>query len=191
MKIEIDILSDPKDFVEKWSKQYSINNNYLYNENIQNGLKDFDSFMNLFRWKNGIYNISKSKTKVIENFWSNREVLKELKISFRWELFEEYFKPEKSSCIWKIFLLHITDPQNFPIFDVHVYRVHYFISNGVISEIPNNQRSKYLYYKREYLDWFRELVNKHNLDPKKVDESLFSFGRKLKKLNDIPLKLIK
>ena len=35
MKIEIDILSDPKDFVEKWSKQYSINNNYLYNENIQ------------------------------------------------------------------------------------------------------------------------------------------------------------
>ena len=43
--------------------------NTIYTDNIKNGFDNYESFLNLFRWKNGIYNISKNKIKVIEKLW--------------------------------------------------------------------------------------------------------------------------
>jgi len=36
------------------------------------------------------------------------------------------------SAIWQIFLLHIIDPTNYPIFDQHVYRAHYYLEHRTI-----------------------------------------------------------
>ena len=94
------------------------------------------------------------------------------------------------SNIWKIFLLHIMDSHNYPIFDVHVFRFHHFIKNGFIKEIPNNQRLKYEYYKSEYLNWFRGLRDEYSLNPKKMDESFFKFGQILKPLKGLPIELV-
>ena len=186
MKILINVLEEPNHFVEIWSKKYNVRNNYLYDENIKTGLDNYDSFFNLFRWKNGFYNISKSKTRVVESFWDKVTELKTLKNSFDWGEFEDEYNPQNTSTIWKIFLLHISDPYNFPIFDVHVFRFHNFITTGKINEIPKNSRQKYQYYKNEYLPWFLELRDKYDLNPKKMDESFFMFGKKLKSLNEIP-----
>lgn len=190
MKLEIDILSNPHDFLEKWSFHYDYPNDIIYYKNIEKGLDDYHSFIELFRWKNGIYNVSKSKMKVIEGFWDRVEVLRELKRDFDWELFEKEFQPHKSSNIWKIFLLHIMDSYNFPIFDVHVFRFHHFFKYGFIKEIPNNQRLKYNYYKNEYIGWFRGLRDEYSLNPKKMDESFFKFGQILKPLKGLPVELI-
>lgn len=180
MKIEIDVLSNPKEFVEKWSVHYDYPYEDKYFDNIGRGLDDYDSFLELFRWKNGISKISNNKMKVIDGYWDKVEVLKELRNGFDWNLFEREFQPQKSGNIWKIFLLHIMNPNNFPIFDVHVFRFHYFVTNGEIREIPTSQNLKHEYYKNQYLGWFRDLRDKHGLNPKKMDESFFKFGQLLK-----------
>ena len=69
MKLEIDILTNPKEFVSNWCIHYDYPNDIIYHENIDKGLDNYHSFLELFRWKNGIYNVSKSKMKVIEVFW--------------------------------------------------------------------------------------------------------------------------
>ena len=190
MKLEIDILSNPTEFVQKWSSHYDYPNDKIYFDNIKNGLDKYESFLELFRWKNGIYNISSKKMDVIDGFWDKIVVLRKLKIDFDWELFENEFQPYKSSSIWKIFLLHIMDSHNYPIFDVHVFRFHHFIKYGFIKEIPNNQRLKYEYYKSEYLKWFRDLRDEYSLNPKKMDESFFKFGQILKPLKGLPIELV-
>ncbi len=186
MKIEIDILSNPKNFVKVWSELYDYGMEDVYNSNIDSSLENYKNFFDLYRWKNSVYNISIRKTKVIEEFWKKRKTLEELKYSFDWNLFEKEFQPEKSSCIWKIFLLHIISPNNFPIFDVHVYRFHYFLKNNLIKEIPNSQRLKYQYYKNEYFPWFNSIKDREGLNPKKMDESFFRTGQVLKSLKGIP-----
>ncbi len=189
MKLEIDILSNPKEFVQNWSKYYNYSNETLYSTNIKVGLENYESFLNLFRWKNGISNISKKKLIVINKFWDKIDVLKKLQNSFDWVEFETNFEPKKSSPIWKIFLLHIIDPFNFPIFDVHVFRFHHFLIKKEIREIPNNHSKKYEYYKSEYLIWFTKLRDDFALDPKKMDESFFKFGQTLKPLTGLPFEL--
>tara|TARA_B100000242_G_C43043626_1_gene486994 strand:+ start:1981 stop:2565 length:585 start_codon:yes stop_codon:yes gene_type:complete len=189
VKLEIDILSNPKEFVNEWSLYYDYGNTYLYTDNIKNGFDNYESFLNLFRWKNGIYNISKNKIKVIEKFWGNIDTLKQLKKEFDWEKFEQTFQPQDSSTIWKIFLLHIMNPFKFPIFDVHVFRFHHFITTKNIKEIPSNSTQKYDYYKNHYLPWFTNLRDSYSLDPKKMDESFFKFGQIIKPLKGLPVVL--
>ena len=49
------------------------------------------------------------------------------------------------------------NPFKFPIFDVHVFRFHHFITTKNIKEIPSNSTQKYDYYKNHYLPWFTNL----------------------------------
>ncbi len=189
MKLEIDILSNPKKFVDEWSSCYNYGNPRLYFDNIKNGLYNYENFLNLFRWKNGIYNIFEKKIRVINQFWEDIETLKDHKKEFDWKKFETTFKPHVSSPIWKIFLLHISDPGRFPIFDVHVYRFHFFISEHKIEEIPVSSIKKYNYYKNQYFPWFNEFKKKYSLDPQKMDESFFRFGQMIKSLNGLPISI--
>ena len=193
-KIEIDIMSNPKDFVEQWSPHYDYPNSNLYNDNIKTGLSNKDSFIELFRWKNGIRNIADKKMKVIEGFWEKVNELNKLKTGddwkkFDWKRFEDAFEPHKSSCIWKMFLLHIMDAKNYPIFDVHVYRFHYFLTTGTIKEIPSYQKSKYEYYRDNYIGWFNNMKVVHELDPKEMDKAFFTFGKILKPLKGVPINI--
>ena len=127
--------------------------------------------------------------KVVENFYSKIDVLRTLKESFEWKYFEEEFKPYESSSIWKIFLLHLINKDQFPIYDQHVFRFYNFYKNGLITEILSTHRMIYESYKYDYREWFNYFKNKHRLDPKKMDESFFTFGQMLKKLKGYPLKI--
>lgn len=44
--------------------------------------------------------------------------------------------------IWKIFTLHILNPDKYPIFDQHVYRAMVYLKTGVIKEIPKSNEEK-------------------------------------------------
>ena len=183
MKLEIDLSTDPKEFVRHWSGHYKPidrkKDKKYYCGNINRGLCDWDSFHSLFIWKNVICGLSEKKLDRVKKFWLQIDVLRELKREFDWELFESEFKPSKCAAIWKIFLLHIIDPKEFPIFDVHVYRFHQFISCGRATELPDNHKFKYDYYRKEYLSFFTELRDEYSLDPKKMDEAFFACGRSL------------
>lgn len=190
MKLEIDLKSNTNNFIDSWSDLYYYNLEDLYSVNIHKSLDSYDGFMNMFRWKNGIRKISKRKVETIESFWKKKGVLLDLRDSFDWELFETEFNPSQSSAIWKIFLLHLLNPIDYPVFDMHVYRFHHFITNGEIREIRENQAFKYNYYKHTYLPWFIELRDSKKLNPKKMDECFFKFGQILKPLKGVPLKLV-
>ncbi|MBN3582821.1 hypothetical protein JYB64_10535 [Algoriphagus aestuarii] len=188
-KIEIHGLKNLNDFVEAWSPMYSYPLESKYRNNISKGLINKDSFIELFKWKNGTGNtISGKKLNTALDYWGKVEVLKELKVNFDWSLFENEFEPQKSSTIWKLFLLHIMKPSEFPIFDQHVYRSFLFFKEGIIKEIPSNSRTKYLLFKHEYLGWFNKLKNQYNASPKMMDESFFSFGQMLKGIKKYPIR---
>ena len=93
--ISIDSINDnPSEFVKIWSNSYQYPLGEKYNNNIELVLENKNSFIELFKWKNGTGDvISKPKMKVVENFYSKIDVLRTLKESFEWKYFEEEFKP--------------------------------------------------------------------------------------------------
>lgn len=190
-EIKITGFTNPNQFVEHWSQFYSYGNEYKYRDNIKSVLIDRDSFINLFKWKNGTGDkISQSKMKTIDRFWSNIHVLRELKNEFSWDKFESNFNPNKGPNIWKLFLLHLIEPNLHPLFDQHVYRFYQFHKNGQILEIPSNSSKRYNFYKNEYYDWFNRIKDDYHLNPKKMDESFFTFGQFLKGMNSDSIEII-
>lgn len=195
--INIKGLDNLNEFVEKWSPIYTYSNEGKYDDNIANVLESKESFIELFKWKNGTGDrISKLKIKTVLEFWKKVDVLRELQSSFRWdeefnwELFEKEFQPHKNSPIWKIFLLHLVNHYKFPIFDQHVYRSFKFFKDGVIKELPSHPSNVYQLYKSVYKGWFNDLHNQDGIEPKRMDESFFAYGKMLKGLNKYPIEIL-
>lgn len=85
--------------------------------------------------------------------------------------------------MWKIFLLHIIKPQEYPIYDQHIHRTFLFIHDKDFSNLSNtsiNNKAKELFYFEEYLPF----IQSHNIkDLKKLDEAFFAFGQFLNTRN--------
>ena len=76
------------------------------------------------------------------------------------------------------FLLHIIDPDKFPIFYQHVYRAYNFLVNRSIKEISDSNKAKLICYD-QYSKFFNKLKSESN-DPRKIDKALWAFGKFLK-----------
>jgi hypothetical protein len=188
--IEIQGLDDINVFISRWSPQYSYSNEDRYLNHIKTVLDSKDSFVELFKWKNGTGDvIYVKKMNVVLGFWDKVEVLRELKREFDWDLFEREFEPQKNSPIWKLFLLHLVNPNKFPIFDQHVYRSFHFFETGLIEKIPSSSKLKYQIYKNEYLGWFNNIQEEFNILPKEMDKSFFSYGQMLKRIMNYPIQI--
>lgn len=188
-KIIIRGFDNPDDFVKKWSKFYSYSIENKYNNNISCVFDNYNSFLELFRWKNGTGDvISHNKMKVINGFYDKVSVLRSLQRDFSWELFEQEFEPTKSSTIWKIFLLHLICPIKFPIYDQHVHRFYSFLKNGIIEEIPTKRDLIYSNYK-EYKNWFNYIQSKFKFEYRNMDMSFFIFGKFLKQIKGLPVEI--
>lgn len=188
--IKVEGFVNPQSFVDKWSPTYEYPNESKYLKNIENSLESKDSFYELFRWKNGTGNrIAKNKLKLVDKFWSKINNLRNLKENFDWDEYENIFEPHKSSTIWSVFLLHLIDNSRFPIYDQHVYRFFNFHKEGIIKEMTSSSSKSYKFYKNEYHPWFNKVRESYNLNPKKMDESFFQFGRFLKDINNYPIEV--
>lgn len=189
--IEILGFKDPKSFVDLWSSKYFYKDENKYTKHIETVLDNRNSFHQLYQWKNGTGdNVSNKKMRTIDEFWNKIDVLRNLQANFDWNQFEIEFNPTKSSSIWKCFLLHLINNNQYPLFDQHVYRSFKFITNGVIEEIPNSHKRKYEIFRDDYCDWFNSIKKKYGLNSKKMDESLFSFGRMLKSIKKYPIEIV-
>jgi hypothetical protein len=191
--IEIKGLDDPKEFIKQWSKSGRSSNEWRYDQNIDKVLEDQDSFQQLFYWKNDRgEKFTFYKERLVNQFWKQRKVLLGLRNEFNWERFEDEFKPSESSTIWKIFLLHLMNPVEFPIFDQNVYRFFRFNKDGKnIKEPPKKKKEVYEIYKYEYRDWFNTLRVQYKLNHKDMDRSFFTFGQLLKKIYGKPFEIKK
>lgn len=190
-KIIIEGFENPIHFVDKWSSKYYYPNEGKYSQHINSVFDDETSFFQLFQWKNGTGDIIyEKKNKVVKGFYEKIDVLRQLRNNFSWELFEHEFQPTKNSPIWKIFLLHLINSSEFPIFDQHVFRFYNFQKYGLIDEeISTKPKFVYETYKNEYKPWFNSVQQEYQLNPKLMDQSFFVFGQVLKNLKGLPKKI--
>ncbi len=167
-----------QDFVKFWSFFYTnpMETEHLYSERIEKQKFTPEDIEKLFEWKNGT-RLSQKKQKSIKTITDNINIVNNLKNTFNTTIFEEKFK--NMSAIWKIFLLHIIAPTIYPIFDQHVYRAFYFLTEGIIQEIPEKNSKKEKIYFEQYIPFFNDLA-KNNIPNKNIDEALWAFGKFLK-----------
>ena len=171
------IVVKPREFVDFWSGFYDDPLEGYYVPVI--GKKRFsdEDLVKLFEWKNGS-KLAQKKKKVLGSMIANLGKINALKASFCLDTFLEEFKFIKGA-IWKIFLLHVIQPDKFPIFDQHVYRAYLFISKHQRAEIPNNNKRKEAAYFSEYVSFFNGL-SVNGISKKKLDEALWAYGKFLK-----------
>jgi len=169
--------TDSKEFVLFWSCFYNYPLEKLYNKNIGKEQFSESDLAKLFKWKNG-RNLSQKKQKLLQAIVDKLEIINRLKKEFCIESFLKEFKIVKGT-IWKIFLLHIICPAKYPIFDQHVCRAFYFISQNKKQEIPIRKADIEKLYFQQYMAFFNNLL-KYGITQKKLDEALWSFGKFLK-----------
>lgn len=187
--IKIEGFTKPIEFINQWSESYDYPNDWKYTDNITLNTHNAESIRALLEWKNGTGNkISAKKSKLVYELIEKVENINDLKNDFDLLKFEKAFSPYLSASIWKIFVLHIIKPDNYPIFDQNVYRSYYYFQKGKIVDLPNNKhREVYQIYKSEYRPWFLDVKNTFKLQTRAIDKALFSFGRLLKNLNGLPI----
>ncbi|MDP2686534.1 MAG: hypothetical protein Q8O62_04895 [Aequorivita sp.] len=169
-------------FIDSWSKLYSFSNEAVYNKSISQEILTKTDIQNLYEWKNGMVlslikqnsleTKIKSKLSLINAFKAKDEI--------NLDVYKMEFK--NLSAVWKIFLLHIIKPNEFPIYDQHIHRTFLFIHNEDFSNISTfitNQNKE-----RFYFDRYLPFIQSNNIeDLKKLDEAFFAFGQFLKTRN--------
>ena len=164
------------DFICFWSSFYHYPREHLYAERIQKDEFTVDDITKLFEWKNGTP-LSQKKMTSLKGITDKIHLVNKLKANFNLGTFENEFS--SISAIWKIYLLHLIAPMTFPIFDQHVCRAFYFMTENKLKEIPiTNKRKEKLYF-GHYVDFFNNLVDE-KMSRKKIDEALWALGKFLK-----------
>jgi len=166
-------------FVQFWSSFYNYSKEHLYSDRISKSQFTRDDIENLFVWKNQIRLSRKKEKSLKEKITDKLDIINKLKSKFCLNIFKSNFK--KVSAIWKIHLLHIIAPQNYPIFDQHVYRAFCFLKKKELKEIPDSNSIKERVYFGLYVKFFNSLAKSKDISyRKKIDESLWAFGKFLK-----------
>lgn len=164
-----------EDFISFWSKLYVYANSKLYEKIHHKTLSEKD-LKDLYKWKNGM-KLSQAKekslnTKIIKKI----DIINNLRAMIEIDL--EYFLKEfkQVSVVWKFFLLHIVNPNKYPIYDQHVHRAYRFMNSESSEDIraSMNEAVKLKFYLEEYYPFVRESKIK---DLKKMDEAFFAFGQ--------------
>ena len=170
-------------FIESWSKLYSFSNELVYKNAISKKELTKTDIQNLYVWKNGmklsvlkqksLEDKIKSKLSIINDFKSNDEI----------NLVEFSKEFKNLSAVWKIFLLHLINPNIYPIYDQHIHRTFLFIHEEEYKDLSNksiSNKEKEEFYFKKYLPFIKENSIK---DLKKLDEAFFAFGQFLNTRN--------
>lgn len=175
-----------EEFVACWCVAYNTDTEHLYADRINKKQFSADDIIQLYVWKNqGVLSGPKGKS-VENNIVAKLDVINQLKKDYNEETFQANFKD--MTAVWKIFLKHIISPNQFPIFDQHVYRAYSYLTTGEIKEIETDvknvrsslrERAKETIYTEQYVPFARGLLQ-NDIPLKVVDEALMSFGRFLK-----------
>lgn len=157
-----------RDFIEHWSSKYNYPLEHKYDNNIGKPLTH-SSRLALFEWKNGS-TISKKKLESISQNYP---------LEFEGNLKERYLNHKQpGGAIWNIFYLYCLAPNEWPIYDQHTHRAMKYMKTGKIIEIGKTNKQKYESYQNEYIPFINSLSE---IDHRKLDKALFSFGQFLKK----------
>lgn len=161
---------DKSSFLNHWSAKYRFKekDERKYTENIGKPLTE-TSLRELFEWKNGMANIATKKA---------QSIAKNYPIEFDGDPAARYLNHTlPGNAIWNIFYLHCLSPQEWPIFDQHVFRAMHYMKTGDIREIRNTNKAKYAVYQSDYIPFWKSFELP---DIRRIDMALFAYGKFLK-----------
>lgn len=171
------------DFISFWSKCYAegkyFDEDYEKNLN-RTSLLTPQNVQYLLEWKNA-KPLSKPKQALADK--TKARITELNKFRQTGPITEKEFK-EIWNCIskiirygfvWKVFLLHISRPTDYPIVDQHVLRAWNFLIKGKVEE-PKQNLDNY----EKYRIFFFELAKQSGKDLRRVDKALMAFGQFLK-----------
>ena len=175
-------------FIDTWAKGYNYSSMELYTDIIFKPEFTKVDLEKLFIWKNGMPLSSKKEISFQAKVSDKISVINVLKNNWNENQFNEEF--ENLSSVWKIFLMHIISPKQYPIFDQHVHRAFKYITEHVNdAKLPLNEKSKERIYYKDYLPFYlncKETMNE-KFTSKQLDDALWLFG---KFLNEYPKLLL-
>jgi hypothetical protein len=168
------------EFVSNWSKFYNEGKypDKKYEENLnRNGPLEPHNIQFLLEWKNG-KPLPKPKQKIADKVKGEIFVLNEFRRipKITNEDFEEFWSFVSSiisyGIVWKVFLFHISRPDDYPIVDQHVLRAWKFLTEKQIIE-PDQTLENY----DKYRDFFFGLAHQSQKDFRSVDQALMTLGQ--------------
>lgn len=163
------------DFIAFWCKQYRYKNEHLYTNNIQAKNWEKKNILELFEWKNGTP-LSAKKEQSVQAILADLSIIQELRRNWNQELFDQKFNIR--TAIWKIFLMHIIQPQQFPIFDMHVFRAYNYLMKLEAKELKQYaELKKYELYASEYLPFYHKIEKNTRRTAAEIDKALWAFGK--------------
>lgn len=168
--------NDINSFIGFWQTLYSYKNEALYTENLNVEKFSSTNIQGLFIWKNGTPLSGLKKTALDNKIINKLTIVNQFRESnsFPVEDFNQEFK--SVSAVWRIYLLHIIKPKNYPIYDQHIHRAHQFFngleSTGITNKLKEIEKTQF------YFDQYLPFVRNLNVgDLKKMDEAFFAFGQ--------------
>lgn len=177
-----------QEFIKFWSQFYSDNQNFdekFYYPYISNeGLLKDDFLKNLWRWKMQVHYNNSSNQRALKLMEENKEIIRNFSKSnpdFD-DLYNFSRKIFRSGIVYSIFLFHICKPEEYPIFDQHVFRAFTFITKKEIIKDTTDIKD---YWK--YRDFVFSIHRRYKVNLRDIDKGLMAFGQFL----DSPQKFLK
>jgi len=172
-----------EDFISYWTCCYNEGKypNTVYEENLNNkGVLQEKNIIPLLEWKNG-KSLSEDKKRIASTTIKNLKKFNQFRglTAVTDDDFNQFWSfistIVKSGLVWRVFLLHIARPIDYPIVDQHVLRAYYFLTHGNVTK-PEETLETYLLYK----EFFFKLVKESGKEFRDVDKALMAFGQFLK-----------
>lgn len=163
-------------FIACWSKFYNYGGIDDYFMHITNNPLTEENIRELFKWKNGMRLSDKKDISLETKIMSKLNIINALRSreEITFQCINENFRG--ISAIWRIFVAHIIRPEQFPIFDQHVYRAMKYLQTRTVEELKNNDKLKLQIYEHEYLKFYNSFASE--ADHYKIfDEAMWAFGK--------------
>lgn len=165
--------------IEFWSQFYddsqNLDDKFYYPYISNEGLLETDALDKLWLWKMGKYYFRIYQQQIRRVKEKKKDVLKFRKYNSDQESlykFSKSFFP--AGLVYPIFLMHICKPEEYPIFDQHVFRAFTFITKKEIVDRPKNINIKdYWRYKEFVLQIYKE----RKISLRDIDKGLMAFGQ--------------
>jgi hypothetical protein len=164
-----------REFIKFWSQFYDDSKHpdeEFYYPYI-NDLSKKDSLNKLWLWKmdcrfyrihhRKVVLINKSKD-IIINFRNFKPRFEDL-CNFSRKIFS-------TGIVYQVFLMHICRPEEYPIFDQHVFRAFIFLTRKKIVDIPKDIQD-YLNYRK----FVFQIQKKYKIKLRDIDKALMAFGQ--------------
>ena len=181
--------SDWSTFVNFWDTMYNYTSKSdayqaFVIERDSSFVFDDTNVRKLFEWKNNTgEKLATNKENRVKYVIDALPIIKELNNEWDNNEFNRAFG--KISTVWQTFLMHIIQPNKFPIFDQHVYRAWTYLQKGQAEELKGTIKHQFSLY-TSYTNFFDAIYSESGCNPRQLDRALWAFGKFIKQYPSLP-----